>query len=159
MRRFRITEPMNLQGDPIVSKQVIARTAHQSKTHPKREIRAMTARTAPATIIPILAPDVILTWLSFRRSGRVSMAKIWARSAQRGQESEEDPQKSSGLLWTSQKNAPDPSPLPMRDSKDAMKTAALTGMQQQKCLRVPIVSLLSKSRSFVEGVRVRQKFR
>ena len=33
----------------------------------------------------------------------------------------------------------------MRDSKDAMKTAALTGMQQQKCLREPIVFFLFKS--------------
>lgn len=35
---------------------------------------AMIAKTTPATMIPILAPDVILTSELFRRSGRVSMA-------------------------------------------------------------------------------------
>lgn len=35
---------------------------------------AMRAKTTPATMIPILAPDVILTSELFRRSGRVSMA-------------------------------------------------------------------------------------
>lgn len=42
------------------------------------------------------------------------------------------------LLWTSQKNAPAARPLPARDRRDEMNTAALTGMQQQKCLRVPM---------------------
>lgn len=74
MRRFRITEPMNLQVDPIVNKRVITKRAYQSRTHPKREMRATIARMTPATMIPIRAPDVILTWLSFKRSGRVSTA-------------------------------------------------------------------------------------
>ena len=43
------------------------------------------------------------------------------------------------LLWTSQKNAPAARPLPRRDRREEMKTAALTGMQQQKCLRVPML--------------------
>ena len=39
----------------------------------------MIARTTPATMIPILAPDVILTLESFKRSGRVSMANGWGQ--------------------------------------------------------------------------------
>lgn len=35
---------------------------------------ATIVKTTPATMIPILAPDVILTSESFKRSGRVSMA-------------------------------------------------------------------------------------
>jgi hypothetical protein len=83
--------------------------------NPKREITAMIARTTPATMIPILAPDVILTLESFKRSGRVSMVR------------------------TNQKNAPAARALPMRDRREKMKTAALTGRQQQKYLRLPIV--------------------
>ena len=45
-----------------------------SGAHPKRDMRAMTARTTPAIMRPILAPDEILTWLSFKRSGRESTA-------------------------------------------------------------------------------------
>ena len=46
------------------------------------------------------------------------------------------------VLWTSQKNAPAARALPARERREVMKTAALTGMQQQKCLRLPIVLLL-----------------
>jgi len=35
---------------------------------------AMMAKTTPVMIIPILAPDVTLTFVSSKRSGRVSMA-------------------------------------------------------------------------------------
>ena len=74
MRRFRITEPMNLEGDPPSINGRSRRKSQVSEAHPKREMIAMIARTTPATIRPILAPDVILTWLSFKRSGRVSTA-------------------------------------------------------------------------------------
>jgi len=35
---------------------------------------AIMAKTTPVIMIPILAPDVILTFVSSKRSGRVSMA-------------------------------------------------------------------------------------
>lgn len=99
---------------------------------------AIIAKTTPAMMRPILAPDVILTLLSFKRSGRVSAADG------RGQDKRDWRERShsaNNALWTSQKNAPAAMPLPTRERREVMKTAALTGIQQQKYLRLPIVLL------------------
>lgn len=96
----------------------------------------MIAKITPATMRPTLAPEVILTWVSFKRSGRVSTASGRDQD-KRGLEGGK--RSMDNLLWTSQKNAAAAIPLPRRDRRDEMKTAALTGMQQQKCLRVPML--------------------
>jgi hypothetical protein len=52
---------------------------------------------------------------------------------------------------------PAPSPLPMRERREVMKTAARTGMQQQKYLRLPMVWLkLVSLLRFVRGERLRE---
>lgn len=57
----------------------------------------------------------------------------------RGKPSKDD------VLWTSQKNAPAARPLTTRDKREVMKTAILTGMQQQKYLRLAIVFVVENS--------------
>jgi hypothetical protein len=94
---------------------------------------ATIAKTTPATMIPILAPDVILISVLSRRSGRVSMADG------HDQDKREQKERKKHVPWTNQKNAPAARPLARRDRREKMKTAALTGIQQQKCLRLPIV--------------------
>ena len=104
---------------------------------------AMRAKTTPATMIPILAPDVILTSELFKRSGRVSMANG------RDQDRRDWKERKNHAPRTNQKNAPAARPLTRRDRREKTKTASLTGIQQQKYWRVPIV-LLSKTRWLVE---------
>ena len=135
MRRFRITEPMNLQGDRFVNKRAIAEEKAQGVggTYPKREIMAMRAKTTPATMIPILAPDVIWTLESFKRSGRVSIANG------DNQDKHDQKKRRDHALCTNQKNTPAARPLARRDRREEMKTAILVGIQQQKYLRLPIV--------------------
>jgi len=94
---------------------------------------AMRAKTTPATMIPILAPDVILTLESFKRSGRVSIANG------DNQDKRDQKKRRDHALCTNQKNAPAARPLARRDRREEMKTAILVGIQQQKYLRLPIV--------------------
>jgi hypothetical protein len=49
-------------------------SAERGGTYPKREMTAIIERTTPVMMRPILAPEVILTCESSKRSGRVSIA-------------------------------------------------------------------------------------
>lgn len=98
----------------------------------------MIAKTTPAMIIPILVPDVIFT-PEVTKSGCMSM------TSGRDKDKRDQNERKTHALWANQKNAPAEKPLQIRDRKEEMETAALTGIQQLKYLGLPIV-LPSKTR-------------